>query len=98
VTERFVRHTPDGTTWHTSSTTPRGRTLEVEAGAELVLEPDDSIDVIRGLRGELVTMDIRSHSGAGLSIFKDGKRIPIGFELLDATNGEVRRQGAMRYG
>lgn len=97
VTERFVRRAKDGSTWHTSSTAPKGRTLTVVAGEELVLEPATEVRVTRGFEGEMVSMNIQAEGGAGLSLYKNGVRIPIRYELRDAE-GVLRHEGKMNYG
>ncbi|MFT4538032.1 MAG: hypothetical protein ACI841_004836 [Planctomycetota bacterium] len=97
LTERFVMHSQDGTRWHSSSTKAHGRTLVVEADKELVLEPKTAIRVTRGIGRDMVSMNIQSESGAGLSIYKDGIRIPIRFTMTDSA-GEVQHRGKMNYG
>ena len=42
-------------------------------------------------------MGITNPDGAGLSIYKDGRRIPIRYRLVDES-GEVVREGPMNYG
>lgn len=94
---RQIDRSREGELWHTSVTGRQLGFLDVEEGEEQTLELDRSIILSRGLRGQRIAMGITHPSGAGLSIYKDGRRIPIGYQLL-AGDGRVVRHGSMNYG
>ena len=94
---RWIDRSRGGEVWHTSATGRQLGDLDVEAGEEQVLELDPTIEISRGLGGGQVAMGITHPSGAGLSIYKDGRRIPIEFRLV-AANGRIVASGSMRYG
>ncbi len=97
VTKRLVRRSDDGTKWHTSSTVHGGRLLRIIAGETTRYEERPAIRLTRRARGERLAMNVQDEDGAGLSIYKQGRRISIDYRLLD-SEAEVLQQGPMRYG
>ena len=98
VSLRQTDRTRAGEVWHTSATGAQLGRVVVEEGEVEPLEPDATIRVGKGLRGgEQVAMTITHPSGAGLTIYKDGRRIPVAFRVV-AADGEVLRHGPMNYG
>jgi hypothetical protein len=95
-TYRIVRE-DEGELWHVSATRPTIATLEVEPGAELVLDLDASIRISSRLKNGQAQMNITGEDGAGLSIYRAGARIPIGYRVM-SDDGEVLASGDMRYG
>jgi len=95
-TYRILREA-HGELWHVSATAPRIRTLAVHAGHDLALELDATIRVQAKTKGDQAQMTIQGEHGAGLSIYRAGKRIPIGYRVVDDTGVEVA-SGSMRYG
>jgi hypothetical protein len=94
---RQVDRSREGELWHTSTTGRQLGFLDVEEGEQQTLELDRKIVFSRALRKTQVAMGITHPSGAGLSIYKDGRRIPITYEL-HAADGRIVRHGAMNYG
>lgn len=97
---RILERGEDGSLWHVSASAPKGkpiRVLEVEAGATSSVDVDGTVHVKRRLGASQIGMGIQGEGEAGLSIYKDGKRIPIRFELRDHAGGVVA-EGRMRYG
>lgn len=97
---RLIRESK-GASWVRSSTSPRreptdfpaGRTTRLEAGGAVHLKAraTKKKGMLR-LGFALVT-----EQGAGASVFRDGKRIRVGYELLDGA-GRKLASGTMKYG
>lgn len=95
---RQVDRTRAGEVWHTSATGRQLGRLVVEDGETESIEVDATIRIGRGLRaGKQVAMTVTHPTGAGLTIYKDGRRIPVAYRLV-AADGEVLRHGPMNYG
>jgi len=94
---RIIDRSRKGEVWHTSASGHRLGQLEVEAGVRRTLELDPTIRFGKRLGRGRVAMSITRPGGAGLSIYKDGVRIPIGYRLLD-PEGKAVASGPMRYG
>jgi hypothetical protein len=95
-TYRVLREDDDAQ-WHISATSPAIQKIEVSAGANTEVEIDDAIRIRSHLNGGRAQMMIQGEHGAGLSIYRDGKRIPIDFRVVD-DDGSVITSGHMRYG
>lgn len=95
-TYRIVRDRGDER-WHVSATKESIQEVEVRAGENTVVEIDDSIRVSSKLAIGQAQMMIAGEHGAGLSIYRDGKRIPIEFRVVD-EKGALLASGHMRYG
>ncbi|MHC5011231.1 MAG: hypothetical protein ACYTG6_09805 [Planctomycetota bacterium] len=87
----------DGRMWHVSATRHDLRRIEVVAGEDLRIEIDATIHVRHRLRRNQVAMQVLGEKGAGLTIYRAGKRIPIRYRLFD-PDGETVREGPMNYG
>jgi len=88
-------------TWFLSSTEPRGPVLQVEGGSPLHLRLTRRI-VFGGKahwkgRELFLGFSLRDAKGRGLSIYRNGKRVPIRYELLSAE-GRRLKSGKMNYG
>ena len=94
---RIVDRSREGEVWHTSASGHRLGHLEVEAGQLQALELDPTVQLSKSLRRGRAAMSINRPGGAGLSIYKDGRRVPIGYRLVDAA-GRAVASGRMRYG
>ena len=98
---RVVKEDAEGKPWTLSVTSPEIRKIKLKAGKEVQLEVDPSIRfhgrVSRQGDHFQLGMVIQGMDGAGLSIYREGRRIPIPFQLLDAQ-GAVVDSGKMRYG
>lgn len=87
----------DGVQWHVSASAPKIQMLEIRAGQETPLELAMGIEIDAKRHGQRAQMSITGHRGAGLSIYRDGVRIPMGYRILD-RHGEELITGAMTYG
>ncbi len=95
---RLIDRSRKNETWHLSASGRQLGELDVEAGETLPFEFDPTIHMAAHLRrGKQVAVSITTASGAGLSIYKDWRRIPLGYRLTSA-DGEVRRRGPLHYG
>ncbi len=94
---RMIDRSREGEEWHISVTGVRHWKLEVDTGETLEVEVDATVHMRSGMRGKRATMSIVGMHGAGLSIYKDGRRIPINFRVTD-SEGEVLAKGPMNYG
>lgn len=83
-------------TWRTSVTARKIRELVVEAGEEVVLELPQRIRVGRRLAHGRVSMTIQDEHDAGLTLYKDGTRIPV--EYVVEKDGREHARGNIRYG
>ena len=93
---RIVEHQKK-TAWHISATAPAIQKLEVRPGKNLEVKIDPRITVSSKVTGRMGGMNIVGDHGAGLSIYREEKRIPIEYRLVDSY-GETLAQGAMNYG
>jgi hypothetical protein len=87
----------DGQLWHISASAPNIQRVLVREGEHLTLELESNIKMKSKLKGKAVMMGISSSNGAGLSIYRDGVRIPISYKVLDA-HGKPEAKGSMNYG
>jgi len=94
---RLLARDAAGVAWHVSAGGKTLRTLELAAGEETRLEIDPTIHVQRRLSGRSVSVAVQGEAASGLSIYRDGKRIPLGYRLLGAQ-GEVLAEGPITYG
>lgn len=98
---RLFRKDDAGTLWHLSAINVKGlshfqvnhgRTTRVAIGPAV-------ITTVKANPGKafLVQGSLQGPSHAGLSIYKKGKRIPMGFTITSADGKELEK-GAMKYG
>ena len=62
--------------------------VEVEEGERASIEIDPTIRISGQLRSAQIGVGVQSPLGSGLSIYKDGKRIPLGYRILASSIGE----------
>lgn len=97
---RVFRTAKDGKKWLASALAPSIRTFTVEAGRSSELRLDEAV-VFRsgvrttGLKAD-VMMELQGENGSGLTLYREGKRIPIAFRLLDSET--TVGTGTMTYG
>ncbi|MBL1150628.1 MAG: hypothetical protein HND42_10520 [Armatimonadetes bacterium] len=94
---RILKKAKDGTDWFISGIPPKPVDVRVEAGKRASLLSEDTITVASRNVGGNLGMEIRGLHHSGVSIYRNGKRIPISYELLDAA-GKVVESGRMTYG
>lgn len=86
-----------GTSWHISATALAIQKLEVLSGENLEVTIDPRIMISSTVSASMGGMRIAGDHGAGLSIYREEKRIPVEYELVD-NHGATRAKGAMNYG
>lgn len=80
-------------TWHLSATAAPLATVEVRAGESATIDAKDGIQL--RLRGALrpgrvqVEVHIGGAVGGGLSIYRDGRRVPLTCAIVDEAGGTV---------
>jgi hypothetical protein len=94
---RLIERDASGATWHVSASAPSIRSVEFRAGRPNELAIDATIHVAGRLGPEQLGIAVQGEKCSGLSIYKEGKRIPIGYELL-GPDGEELGQGKVTYG
>ncbi|MCH8273329.1 MAG: hypothetical protein IH851_00870 [Armatimonadetes bacterium] len=94
---RIIRRDEAGTDWFISGTGERIRRIRVSAGEERPVFVSDAIVIAKRYQNGAVNMAITGVNASGLSIYKDWKRIPIGFRL-SGTGGKVLAEGRINYG
>lgn len=94
---RIVDRSRKGEVWHLSGSGLKLRKFTVPASGELKLAVGSSLSVKQRFDGASAGMEIRGADGAGVSIYKNGRRIPIGYRVLDDQGQELAR-GKMNYG
>ncbi len=94
---RLLRDSAAGVAWHLSATGKQLAKVRVEPGQAALVAIPDTITIQGQLRGKGVGMSITGLKGAGLSIYKGGQRIPIGYQLT-GVGGRPLAKGSMNYG
>lgn len=98
---RIVRRDHDGREWFVSATGKNIRQIEVVAGQthRFELKPEIAMNcsVKPMASGVGVQAMIMGEHHAGLTIYRDGKRIPMEFVIVDADGKELA-SGPMNYG
>lgn len=98
---RLVRRDDQGIEWFLSATGPAIRRLTVKAGEELPVPLDETAHVQcrvrRGGDGLNVQGVITGEHHAGMSIYRDGRRIALSYRVSDAQGKELAA-GPMKYG
>jgi hypothetical protein len=98
---RIVRRDAKGVEWFLSASAPDLRRLVVRAGEEQPVQVTEAIRLTGRAQphdgGVKIQLKIAGEQGSGLSIYREGKRIEIGYRLTDAQEKELAR-GTMQYG
>jgi len=94
---RLLARDPEHETWHVSASAVKGVELDVQPGRTNTLEIDPTIQIVARKQGEGLGVSVQGAGGAGLSIYAEGKRIPLGFRRLDAQ-GRTLAEGKIQYG
>lgn len=94
---RVIARDARGKTWHVSASAVKGVTFDVQAGRANTLEIDPTIQIVERAQPDGLGVSVQGVNGAGLSIYKEGKRIPIGIRRLDAE-GRTLAEGKISYG
>jgi len=87
--------------WLLSSTGAPGRALEVKEGGEVAIEVGDTVHFDAKVKraGDRLQLGftIQGRDGRGLSVYRNDRRVPVTYEVLDAA-GAVLAAGTMTYG
>lgn len=83
--------------WHVSGTGTKRKPIEIPAQGPISLGVPRELSLKQRFDGASAGMEIRGAHQAGLSIYKNGARIPIGYRVLGADGVELTR-GSMNYG
>ena len=99
---RVIRYDKSGRRWFVSATASRGvQRLAVVAGRrqKISIDPAIAVDCVarRTKSGLRILMTITGEAESGLTIFRLGRRIPIGYRVLD-SRGRTVASGLMEYG
>ncbi len=94
---RLLRESDSGEPWHLSATGHKIGGVKVAAGESVEFSIPKTITMEGKLHGQNVNMSITGLKGAGLSIYKAGHRIPIGYQLT-GDGDEPLAKGSMTYG
>ena len=99
---RIVRSDEDGNQWHTSSILAHydQHKIKIVRGEELELKIDPAIEVSCAADATskfIVRSWFKGMHGAGLTIYKNGSRIPLGYKIT-SPDGKPLESKAMKYG
>jgi hypothetical protein len=95
---RVVEKDADGATWHLSTTSDKPLwTLAVRAGEETALALARDVRITQTIRPAQIGVGVFAGGGSGLTLYKEGRRIPLAYRLTDADGAELA-SGAIRYG
>ena len=94
---RILADDAEGDPWHVSATGGSIREVVVESGVNRDLGIDASIRIATRVHAGRIQVSVQGEHGAGLSIYEEGRRIPIGYRLLDASGTELA-SGRIEYG
>ena len=94
---RIVDRSRAGEVWFVAASGTKLRKIEVPASGELRIDIPSTLSVKQRFDGASAGMEIRGADKAGVSIYKNGKRIPIGYRVL-APDGKELASGKMNYG
>ena len=94
---RIVAADADGNRWHLSATGGSIRKLQVESGKDLAVDIDGSIHIGKRIHRKRIAVVIQGEHRAGLSIYKEGRRIPIRYRIIDG-DGRPLAAGKIEYG
>jgi len=94
---RIVDRSREGEVWHVSATAKSIQEVSVVAGETVKVELDKTVHVKQRFKRGSIGMTITGMSAAGLSIYKNGKRIPMGWKLVTEKD-EAVIHGKINYG
>ena len=94
---RIVDRSRAGEVWHLSGSGLKLRKIAVPASGDLRIDIAPKLSLKQRFDGGSAGMEIRGADGAGVSIYKNGHRIPVGYRVL-GDKGEELARGKMNYG
>jgi hypothetical protein len=87
----------EGTTWHVSSSGLRAVSMDFSPGGTHLVSIDPTILLEERVQSDGLQVAVRGHENGGLSIYKEGKRVPIGYRRVDRA-GTLLGEGKIEYG
>lgn len=85
-----------GVPWMLSSSGASLGVFTVAAGKTTAVPSDGTVRLVKQRRGQTVSVAVQGHAHAGLTVYRNGKRIPMGYRLV--AEGKVVDEGPMAYG
>ncbi len=96
-----VEREEKGRHWFVSTTGPAGEPLALEAGKTRRIEVPGEVrfHAMAKRKGREISLgfDVKGPDGRGLSVYRDDRRVPVLYRVLDAKGDEVA-SGTMNYG
>jgi hypothetical protein len=97
-----VSDNKDGVRWFLSSSTgPSRKPVDLQVGTTTKLDPGREVVFKGSVRlnhdGLFLSFGVTTADHRGLSVFRNGKRITISYQLLDADGG-ILTEGPLKYG
>ena len=86
-----------GESWHLSATGKEIRRLSLEAGKTATVDLAAKVWLRTRIANGRLSADIRGEGGAGLTMYRAGKRLPLLYRLLDEKGAE-KASGSLAYG
>lgn len=86
-----------GATWHVSASGMKNVTLDFAPGGTHVLSIDPTVRLEERVQSDGLQVAVLGHERAGLSLYKDGKRVPMRYRRVDHA-GQVQSEGKVDYG
>jgi len=93
---RLLARDTAGVEWQLSAGGPALRELELSPG-EQTLELDAGVHMSPRIKDSSLQVGVQGDGGAGLTLYRAGKRIPLGYRVLDASGRELE-SGKIHYG
>ncbi len=97
----LVRRDPQGKEWFVGASGKRIRKLTVRAGEEQKVALDEAVFMqcrpVLGKGQVQVQMILQGEHHSGLTLYRDGKRVLVGYRLTDGQGKEVA-SGQLEYG
>jgi hypothetical protein len=98
---RLYRKDRKSREWILSATGPRIRGFQVDPGKEARVSIEETVQFAGGMKASAAKVDVTMQFGgeghSGLTVYADGRRIPVGFVLSSPSGDEIAR-GPMNYG
>jgi hypothetical protein len=95
---RLAKRATDGSQWYVSALFQKPSPVNVLAGEVTRMEVDPTVVVQKQLRpGGQIGIMVGGQGRSGLTVYKNGIRIPIGYRLVDVS-GKALTSGKIAYG
>ncbi len=86
-----------GDRWDLSASHQELRKITVKPGDTQLIKVNETIRIRHQLRPQMVGFDISMEQKAGTTIYRNGKRTSMSYELQD-KEGKTRFEGPLNYG